>query len=466
MLGFFFILVVGNSNERIYFIFCYQEPAPTNATPIPSGLPLDPVLERLQRITKSQDQSHHVPSSSNIAPKPQTGKQPHLSSNTRTPQHDCHDLGSSNMNNSSIEAHVLSDPMLNKNNTALSNVEENEGSDCLIDNISVQVIGDAKGRIFHLGQAPEQGNDTATNPAVANDNKSSHSTKFIEVKNQSHKDLLEKEGSKSKRPLRDLPLNQIASRPTDNPQVQKKDKIICEKSRDQQDKDVENHGQVYHKFLKAEKPSSDESIQKVTKGSSKVKHSRNEKDGDTEPASETDSISSVRSYKGKERKANVSRGNTSTGQSNVSKRKPHGKLSSRKQRPEDGACSSDSEAVSELLGAGVEVQSFSSNSSKAKQCVPSRKTVAENNCKETEEDAEFRGNGDQCQSLDKKPSATQKRGENGRGGVKNSNKIQKYTLASASSQAPILSNAEESIQPQSSGQHVQSAIGQVSRLCF
>ncbi|GFR66919.1 hypothetical protein ElyMa_000240300 [Elysia marginata] len=437
-----------------------QEPDPPKVPSIPLGVPSDPVLERLQRITKNHDRSHH-----GITISSQSATQQHTSSTNKTLQ--CNAEGS-NLNNSSIKSQMLSNSLLNKNNTASSNTMGTEDSICEIDNVGAgaQIIGDAKSGVFDLGQS--QGTQSM-HLVPPDDLTGCHRTKHSDSKNQSHISGLGNEENRGKKPLRDLPVNQFFNNSTlalENQKVKGKN-LDFKKSSIKQTKDVENKGQVYHQFLQAEKPSSDIATHKTSQDVKDSKLSDHSKLACKEVSSSIDDASltdrHLNNHSAKDKSVPSFKSNANAAQPNVSKREASHK-SSFKQGcdAEENICSSDSEDQSELSRCLAVEHSASSKSLNEVVARLPYKSVSGNNSQEFDDDEyDVNGKGEFHRSPQMKFSNAKRKGEKRKtSGVKGVKKKDKSGVSKASLPAHLASNADIT---ENLPQHVQSAIGQTVR---
>ncbi|RUS79819.1 hypothetical protein EGW08_012418 [Elysia chlorotica] len=363
--------------ERQKMALLLEKDEETVPEPLPPKVPLDmpslqvdPVLERLQRKTKSQDLSHHISSTANITNLPQNSMQPHVRSDNSLPH--CAP-NAYNANNSSIQSETCGDPTLNKNIKASSNLDGNGSSVSNIDNFGVQIVGDAKSKVFDLGQS--QATTGSTSPPTPLDK---HNTmeNHNESSNQSHTICSGAEKIKTKRPLRDLPPNQLISNTVvvAKEKNQKDVKISKENLSAKQMRGIENEHQVYHKFLQAEKPNSEMG----PKEAGHVKHSEHRKsnkdnfqrhsseindevltDVDSKGTSKKEKM--VSSVKQKELTAQRSKANFTN------------KSLSKMCHDQENMCSSDSDTIPEQLRPNASVSSASTKSSKHGQHISHNK---------------------------------------------------------------------------------------------
>ena len=414
--------------------------------PNQSSLPTDPVLERLQRITKSHDQPHHISSTANTAITPQNSIQPHTSTDTLTHHYDPY---GNNVNNSSIKSQPFSGPMFNKNSKASSNIKGNENSGYEIDNIGMQIIGDAKNRVFDIGQSQEVSSPVPLKPL--NKHKMCHHN---DSTNQSHTLCSGAGENKTKKPLRDLPVNQMSNIAAVVKEYQKDDTFGNGNSNDKQMKDVENQYQVYHQFLQAEKPNSDLNPKEQHSEPGKMENIQEYSSG---LADETH-VGSKR-HKRKEQAVSSSKINVPTAQTNGCRRKaPSKSLSKMHIRQQEDVCSSDDETVCEKLAPSALACSASSKSSKDMQHLSHTEDVSGISTDGIDDDGDVR---------EKRKSHPVSSLGDPKKGKDNSNKTKKTgkcALRKASHSAHSADNSDKEVTlPQLCGQHVQSAIGQVSK---
>ncbi|GFO18319.1 proline and serine-rich protein 3 [Plakobranchus ocellatus] len=330
----------------------------------------DPVLERLQRITRSQDQPNYPPS---IAPIPQPVIQTHTNTDNGSGAQDNCD---SNKNNSSNKEQSLkelplsgfSDPMLNKNNTASSNFEHHNDENYRIDNLDVPIVGDAKSKIYALKDI-EKSSNAAFNKQ--HDRKNDEVESLDKSRTQDNKSISGTEAGRVNGPLRDLPFNQMSGKHVPSQESLKKNKYVGENFVNRQNSMA--HDQIYHQYLQAEKPNAVEATQHVPqtiKG-----HHENPIKIDEAVLSDT-SLKSQGSSKEKNSSASKTHGNSV--HADKPRRRNPGKASAKKtQQSEETADSTDSEIQSRQSKQYSRESSSYSKSSEGKKVSSSKRSTPE-----------------------------------------------------------------------------------------